>query len=94
MKLLSWVGRWKLWGVIATAFLVLFGLLKIQSSRIEEAKEEMEELERQIELNQQNDEVKEFQAINKIRKDIADEKLDKALDEPDVKLNSNTTYRV
>jgi len=73
---------------------LLAGLAFYQKKRADHNAEEIDELENEIQSNDINNEVKNFEAINRERKDIADAKLDKAFDDLDTKLNGNTTYRM
>jgi len=80
--------------ILAGLFAILAGAALYQKHRADSKDEKIDDLESEMQANDINNEVKEFQAINKERKDVADEKLDKALDNLDNKLNGNTTYRV
>lgn len=80
---------------ILTAIATLFGgYALIQKKRADKKEQESDELEKQLEVEGYNYEVKNFEAINKERKDVADDKLDKEFDNLDHKLNGNTTYRL
>jgi len=90
------IDRLKTTGIlILTTIATLFGgYAYIQKKRADYNAKEADELEKQLETNGYNYEVKEFEAINKERKDVADAKLDKEFDDLDNKLNGGTTYRV
>jgi len=73
---------------------LLAGFAIYQKKRADSKEEKISELEDEMQANDINNEVKNFEAINRERKDIADAKLDEAFDDLDHKLNGNTTYRV
>jgi len=83
-----------LYAFFATLGALLGGFALYQKKRADHNAEEIDELEKQLEANGYNYEVKNFEAINRERKDVADAKLDKELDDLDRKLNGNTTHRV
>jgi len=62
---------------ILAGFIALLGAFAFyQKHRADGKEEEVDELERQLEANGYNYEIKEFEAINKERKDHAETKLD------------------
>ena len=78
---------------------ILTGLIALLSAfafyqkyKADSKEEEIDELENQIQANDINHEIKNFEAINRERKDIADEKLNKELDDLNIKLNG--TYDI
>jgi len=73
---------------------LLAGFAIYQKKRADSKEDKISELENEMQTNDINNEVKNFEAINRERKDVADAKLDKALDDIDRKLNGSTTYRV
>jgi len=73
---------------------LLAGFAIYQKKRADSKEDKISELENEMQSNDINNEVKNFEAINRERKDIADAKLDKAFDDLDTKLNGNTTYRM
>jgi len=79
---------------IAMIGALLAGFAIYQKKRADSKENKISELEEEMQTNDINNEVKNFEAINRERKDAADEKLDKALDDLDTKLNGNTTYRL
>lgn len=78
---------------ILTAIATLFGgYAYVQKKRAEHNAKEIDELEDQMQSNDINNEVKEFQAINTERRDVADEKLDETDNNTNHRLNANSTY--
>jgi len=73
---------------------LLAGFALYQKKRADNKENKISELEDEMQVNDINNEVKNFETINRERKDIADAKLDEALDAIDRKLNGSTTYRM
>jgi len=80
--------------ILAAIVAIFGGYGYIQKKRADRKDEKIDELENEMQANDINNEVKNFEAINRERKDVADAKLDKELDDLDRKLNGNTTHRV
>ena len=88
LSLVKSITQWKIWAFIASAFLVLLGLIKFEKYKNQKKDNEIDELKNEIELQGHNAEVKEFQSINLERKEKAGN------EENSNTLNANTTYSV
>jgi len=72
------------------AFLMGFALY--QKKRADRKDEKIDSLESEMQANDINNEVKNFEAINKTKAEYTQRKTDEAFDELDHKLNGNSTY--
>ena len=58
------ITSWKIWAFIASAFLVLLGLIKVSRIKNKSLQETINDKEIELKVEQKNSEVKEFQAVN------------------------------
>jgi hypothetical protein len=75
--MLNWIKSLKIWTIVAGLFIVLLGMLSFSNSRAKKKQDEIDDLEKQIEMQQYNYEIKEFHAVNATQKDNTDETINK-----------------
>jgi len=71
-------------------FLMVFAIY--QKKRADRKDEKIDDLESEMQANDINNEIKNFEAINRERKDVADAKINEIHNDPDRKLNGNSIY--
>jgi len=78
--------------ILAGLFALITGGFFYQKHRANKKDDKINDLKEEMQADDINNEIKNFEAINRERKDTADEKLDKELNDLDHKLNDNSTY--
>lgn len=92
MKLFEWVKSLKIWMWLTASFVFLLGLLRLSDYRLRKAKEESDEVKRQMDLQEINTPVVAFNAINVHEKKEVDD-VEKNNDDT-LTLQPDTTYRL
>jgi len=81
-----------IYAFIAMLGTFLMGYAYIQKKRADRKDEKIDDLESEMQANDINNEVKNFEAINRTKAEYTERKTDEAFDELDHKLNGNSSY--